>query len=363
MTVAEDVLELARFAPSGDNAQPWRFKVRSPDEFDVYTYDTRAHCVYDLDGWASELAHGMLLETIAIAATRHGRQARIDPPADDAAAPARYRVVLSADGAVVPDPLLEAVASRTVQRRPMRMRRLTPPERSTLESAAAPLRIAWFEPLPARARIAALCARNARIRMTIPEAYATHRAVIAWHATVSDDRMPDMSLGAGPLVLALMRGAMTSWERVEQVNRWTGTLMPRIALDYLPGVRCSAQVALIADRAPASRADRVAAGRAVQRLWLTATALNLQMQPQYTPLVFARYARERRRFTVDARASVQATGIADELDRVLGHDCGRAVWLARIGPARSVSGRSLRLPLAKLIVGEAPPALAPLAPI
>ncbi len=35
-----------------------------------------------------------------------------------------------------------------------------------------------------------LCARNARIRMTIPEAYAAHRSVIAWHETTSEDRLP-----------------------------------------------------------------------------------------------------------------------------------------------------------------------------
>ncbi|MGC1818235.1 MAG: nitroreductase family protein, partial [Casimicrobiaceae bacterium] len=60
MSLAEDVLELARWAPSGDNSQPWRFKVVSERDFDVYGYDTRTHCVYDLDGWSSQLAHGML---------------------------------------------------------------------------------------------------------------------------------------------------------------------------------------------------------------------------------------------------------------------------------------------------------------
>ena len=125
--------------------------------------------------------------------------------------------------------------------------------------------------------------------MTIPEAFAVHRSVIAWHATTSEDRLPDASLGAGPMLLAMMRSAMVSWQRLDRLNRYTGTLLPRLVLDFLPGLLCSAQLAIVADRETTTLADRIAAGRAIQRVWLRATALGLQMQPQYTPLVFARY--------------------------------------------------------------------------
>jgi hypothetical protein len=153
---------------------------------------------------------------------------------------------------------------------------------------------------------------------------------------------------------------MVSWARIDRLNRWTGTLMPRIALDFFPGIFCSAQIALIADREPASLADRIAAGRAAQRLWLTAATLGLQMQPQYTPLVFARYAREGRPFTTDARARGEALGVATQLEAMLGEGAAkRAVWLARIGPARPVAGRSLRLPLSTLIVAAPPSELPP----
>jgi nitroreductase len=360
VTIAEDVLELARWSPSGDNSQPWRFTLRSASEFDVHGYDTSAHCVYDLDRWASELSHGMLLETIAIAATRHGSRAHISLPERIDSSPLRYRVALQGDSSITEDPRADAIIRRTVQRRPMRWRRLSTDERSALERAAAPFRLASFETWGARRRVAALYARNARIRMTIPEAYAVHRSVIAWHTTTSEDRMPDASLGAGPVLLAIMRRAMVSWARIDRLNRWTGTLMPRIALDFFPGIFCSAQIALIADREPASLADRIAAGRPAQRLWLTAATLGLQMQPQYTPLVFARYAREGRPFTTDARARGEALGVATQLEAMLGEGAAkRAVWLARIGPARPVAGRSLRLPLSTLIVAAPPSELPP----
>ena len=73
------ILELARWAPSGDNTQPWRFEIVSDREILVHGYDTRDSCVYDLDGCASQLSHGALLETLSLAATRFGLRARVAP--------------------------------------------------------------------------------------------------------------------------------------------------------------------------------------------------------------------------------------------------------------------------------------------
>jgi hypothetical protein len=181
--------------------------------------------------------------------------------------------------------------------------------------------------------------------------------VIAWHAKDSVDRLPDAALGADPLLLSIMRGTMSSWENVHRANRLAGTLVPRLELDYVPGILCSAYVALIAPGVSDALADRIAAGRAIQRLWLAATTLDLQMQPQYTPLVFARYARDKRHFTTNGRAREDADEISARLVELLGNVAERVVWLARIGPERAVSGRSLRRPLSELIVSDPPAAL------
>src|SRR5437762_13684682 len=78
MTPLMEVLDLARWAPSGDNSQPWRFAVEASDRVAVFGRDTRAHCVYDLDGHPSQISLGALLETITLAATRFGLDARIE---------------------------------------------------------------------------------------------------------------------------------------------------------------------------------------------------------------------------------------------------------------------------------------------
>ena len=70
--ILTQILDLARWAPSGDNTQPWRFEIVDEHHIRVHGSDTRDHVLYDYDGRASHIAHGALLETMRIAATRFG---------------------------------------------------------------------------------------------------------------------------------------------------------------------------------------------------------------------------------------------------------------------------------------------------
>ena len=68
------LFEAARWTPSTSNTQPWRFEIVDDFNVVVHGFDTRDHCVYDLDGRPSQISLGALLETIAIAASGHGRE-------------------------------------------------------------------------------------------------------------------------------------------------------------------------------------------------------------------------------------------------------------------------------------------------
>jgi hypothetical protein len=79
------------------------------------------------------------------------------------------------------------------------------------------------------------------------------------------------------------------------------------------------------------------------------------MQPSYTPLVFASYARAGRRFTRVDGADAKARAIAQRLDEILDGRSARAVFLGRLGPERAQAAmRSIRLPLDRLIVTDVP---------
>ena len=347
-----DILELARWAPSGDNTQPWRFEVVDDHHLVVHAFDTRDHCVYDLDGHPSQIAHGALLETLAIAASAHGLRAEFRRRPDSPYTHPDYEVIFIPDGALAPDPLLPHVPQRSVQRRPMRTIPLSAAQKQALQDAVGELyTVRWFEGAAQRWRLARLMFDNAKLRLTLPEAYAVHRDIIEWQARFSNDRVPDQALGLDAMTLRLMRWVMASWQRVRFFNTWlAGHLTPRIELDLLPGLFCAAHFAIIARRAPESIDDYVAAGRTVQRFWLTATRLGLQLQPEMTPLIFGRYVREGTQFSHMPGATETAAKLGVRLGAIFKDvPASHVAFLGRIGSGEAAYSRSLRLPVGQLV--------------
>ena len=343
------ILNLARWAPSGDNTQPWRFEVIDENRFVVHGFDTRSECVYDLDGHGSQLSLGALLETIAIAATAHGRETDIRHRSDSPEQAPIFDVLLR-PSAIAADPLAASIQTRSVQRRPLSMRALTSDEKQVLEAAVKPgFTLLWVEGWPGKWAAARLMFANAKLRLTMREAYEVHRRIIDWGKRFSEDKIPDQSFGLDPLTLRLMRWVMASWKRVRFFNTFlAGTLSPRIQLDLAPSLACGAHFALLANRAPETLMDYVEAGRRVQRFWLTADHLGLQLQPEMTPLIFARYLREGCRFTAQEEILKAASPLATRLGNLLGEGLERAVFMARIGAGPRAQSRSLRLPLQKI---------------
>jgi nitroreductase len=349
----EQILELARWAPSGDNTQPWRFEILDARRLVVHGHDTRDHCVYDLDGHPSQMSIGALLETMAIAASGHQLEMRATRNERAPDARPTIDVEFVPAPALEPDPLADFILPRSVQRRPLSRRPLTAQEKAAL-AAALPsgYRVHWLE---GRQRLAAarLMFRNAKLRLTMPEAWQVHKSVIEWNARFSEDRIPDQALGVDAVTAKLMRWIMQRWQRVEFFNTWlAGTVAPRLQMDLIPGLACAAHFVLAAPRRPQRMDDYLAAGRAMQRFWLTATALGLQLQPELTPLIFARYVRDGRVFSSARGMQQRAADLARQAAALVGAQVWEAaVFMGRIGAGEAAQARSLRRPLRELIVG------------
>jgi hypothetical protein len=350
MSPIEQVLDLARWAPSGDNTQPWRFEITGERTCVIHGFDTREHCVYDLTGGPSQISVGALLETARIAATGLRMRAHIARRPDSPDTHALFDVRLEDDPSVSPSDLIPHIETRCTHRRPYSRRALTAAEKAALaESVGTFYTLRWFEGRQ-RWELAKLLFRSARIRLTIREAYQVHASVIQWHSQFSESRIPDEAVGLDLVGLALMRWAMKRWRRAEILSKYLGgTLLPRLQLDLLPALGCAAHLFIVAPRALQGIDDHLAVGGAVQRLWLTAARLGLALQPELTPLIFGRYARDGIAFTTDAAARRRAADVAEALERLLGaDDARRAAWVCRIGAAAPPRARSLRRPLADL---------------
>ena len=358
--VIEQILDLARWAPSGDNTQHWRFEIEGPDKLTVHVRDQADDDIYDYnDGQPTLLSTGCLMECMRIAASRHGKMLRwtYEGGSDHEH---RIKVELSDAPGVEPDPLLPFVPMRSVDRRPYRATPLTPAQRQALTAAVGDeFQLHWHETRSKRWQVTRLNSLATDIRLRIPEAFKIHQRGLDWQRRRSPDGIPVDAVGLDPGTLKIMRWAMRDWRRMNRLNRLpAGTSVARFQLDILPGLGCAAHYAITRAK-PVSEEDRIPSlircGQAVQRLWLTATQLGLCMQPGMATVIFAHYGRFGIEFTGDAKIRRRAVELADRLDRLLPGKGDDLLWMGRIGVPRTrrVGPRSIRKPLEELLISGA----------
>ena len=347
-----NILDLARWAPSGDNTQPWRFEIVDETLIRVYGHDTRDHVLYDFEGHPSQIAHGALLETMRIAATGFGMTTNwtIASSIDDRSPV--YDITFKPGNAVARDPLFSCIEKRAVQRRPMKTTPVTDVQRQGLVHAAGDgFSVQLFESMPQRLAVAKLLWQSAHIRLTCPEAYPVHRDIIEWNARYSKDRIPDQAVGVDPVTSRLMHWVLQSWERVDFFNKYLlGTVAPRIQLDWLPAVRCAAHLLVRPNRKPTQLRDWVELGAAVQRMWLTATLHGLHFQPQMTPVIFRWYARAGRSFSASPGLFEDAVKLSTHFERLTqSTPTDEFGFFARVGVSEAPRSRSVRQDLSDLM--------------
>ncbi len=348
------ILNIARWTPSGDNTQPWRFEIIDDYRIVVHIQYTQEMVVYDLHDQNTLLAIGALLLTMELAATSEGCQMHVHQRKHVQGKLLAIDIRFSLDQTIQVDPLVFEIPRRAVQRKPLSMRPLTQTQKHALEQAAgANYTIHWMESLLQRIQMTKLILQTTRIRLRIPEAYPVHKSIIEWNAQYSLDRIPDAALGPGRINLKIMRAVLSSWERVQFLNRYIGAAWSTsLQLDGWTALSCGAHMVMLRDQKPQTDEDFIDIGKAVQRVWLTATQLDLWQQPEMTIPIFARYASENVSFTTLIDQRQEAATVRLKLGEIVDTDTDRVVWVGRLGFGPAPTARALRLPLEKLIISK-----------
>ena len=348
------ILNLARWTPSGDNTQPWRFEIIDDYRIVVHIQYAQEMVVYDLHDQNTLLAIGALLLTMELAATSEGCQMHVHQRQHVHGKLLAIDIRFSLDQTIQVDPLVFEIPRRAVQRRPLSMRKLTHSQKQSLQQAAGKhYTIHWMESLLQRIQMTKLILQTTRIRLRIPEAYPVHKSIIEWNAQYSLDRIPDAALGPGRINLKIMRAVLISWERVQFLNSYIGAAWSTsLQLDGWTALSCGAHMVMLRDQKPQTDEDFIDIGKAVQRVWLTATQLDLWQQPEMTIPIFARYASENVSFTTLIDQRQEAATVRLKLGEIVDTDTDRVVWVGRLGFGPAPTARALRLPLEKLIISK-----------
>ena len=341
------IIDYGRWAPSGDNTQPWRFKILDNEHFDILGFDLRDHCVYDLQGHASQLALGILLENLAIGAATIKKTIsyQLDPQCSDEKPLIHVSLIPSNQ----PDSahLAPCIPIRSVNRRALSTQKITRHDKQQLEKSVQPLKILWFEGKE-KLKTTRLFFDSAGIRLTIPEAFATHSSIIEWNSQFSRDKMPDQCLGSSWITTKLMKFALQDWNRVHFLNRFlAGTWLPRIEMDIIPGLFSGAHFILCRDKPAKTIEDYLESGRLVQRFWLNATEAGIQLQPQTTAMIFSQYYTQNISFTTDKKSIRASERLKNKLAELISPDYSidQVIFIGRIGYGKPAQSRSIRLTL------------------
>jgi len=272
-----EILRRAVHAPSGDNSQPWRFRL---DEGAIVLFNlpNADATLYNFRQRGSYFAHGAIIENLSILAAEQGYRCDVELFPNIPDATARISFTAAAPVAV---PLAHAIEQRATNRKPYKQVPLEASHRAALLDAAKDMRdveLRFAEGKDALALLSRAVSVNERLLMENRTLHDFLFGMIRW-SRKEERAKPGLYLKTmefPPPVQFLMRFVLRYWSAVRLLNRvGLSRLIPvQSAASYRAAALFGA-VVLTGD----TNVDFVSAGRAFQRVWLTATALGVSVQP------------------------------------------------------------------------------------
>lgn len=351
-TLIAKVLEIARFAPSGDNTQPWRFKLKGDDECVIYIKNALENDIYDFDGKPTFISVGCLIESIRLVAGQFNKKLQWNFIAKN-----QIHIVLQ-DGAHSVDPgkLAGFIPFRSVDRHHYRRDELPSNVASEINTLLDEgYRAQLFTKPKLREKIIMMNMWATQVRLVLKEAHEVHQHVIQWDKNKTDYGIPYTATGLSKLTTFFMRMLINDWQKMKFFNeKLGGAFFASIELDFLPGKNSAGYLALFAPQSidTATNEELIQYGMQLQRTWLMLTKMNISLQPCFMPIILSYYHRHQINLSDSAKVNTKIGRIAKEFAELGLND--KTIFLARIGypKAAKEEARSTRLALDQLILTE-----------
>ncbi len=277
--IIRDILRLAIYAPSGDNLQPWKFIVQGNTLF-VCSVPERDQTLYNFAQRGSFVAHGALIENIAIVSPHFGYRAVIElfPLLEDPQCTAK--VMFEKTGST-DNELLNFIKERTTNRKPHAKKILDAQVKEKLLECQKYADGATLILVEDHEKLKELGSALSLQDQLLLENFSIHEFIfqhIRW--TEKEEHEKKSGLYFATLGLAgppkIMFKAFQFWK--------IASLLAAIGFSKIIGIQMaklySESGAIGAIVIPGSTPkDFVNAGRLLQKVWLTCTRLGLAFQP------------------------------------------------------------------------------------
>jgi hypothetical protein len=339
------ILGAAVHAPSGENAQPWRFSVQG-NRVRVFNIPERDQSLFSFGQMASYVAHGALIENILISSAAFGYQAAMDLFPEGRNSDVVAAISLK-EAPPKDEPLYPFILKRCTNRKPYKTAPLTAAQLAELVDAPKGIpgggRVVFSQDRSDIAALAIAGSVNEQVMFDnrfLHHFFFTH---INWTKEEDEKRRVGFyidTLELPPPIKPIFK-LFRFWPAIKLFNK-VG-FAERVAAGNAKNYASSAAMgAVIVPRnAPP---DFVTAGRIMQRVWLTATWLGLSIQPLAGVLFYMQgiSAGRTERFTPQQLDLIwEAYG---KIRKVFGVNGESVAMMFRIGEGGEPSARASKLP-------------------
>lgn len=273
------ILEAAIQAPSGENAQPWSFKV-SGTTIELYNLPDRDRSVYNWEQRASYVAHGALLENLTIAAQARGYAVQINLFPDGPKSNLVAQIKL-AQTKPTTETLYPFISERKTNRKPYKITQLTQAQKGEILSAQKITNQAEIRLIENREQIKTLArvgSSNEEVMLSNKDLHSFFFSHITWTQKEDDEK----KIGFYIKTLELPPPAEIMFKLL---RKWTVMkIFDAIGFPKVVGkqnaavnAQCAAIGGIFID--DSNPESYIATGKLLERTWLIVTKLGLSLQP------------------------------------------------------------------------------------
>ncbi len=286
----EYLVKAAIQAPSGDNAQPWKFSISSEDRepaVSLFIDPSADNSFFNVRQIATIISCGAAIENICISSSDLGIEPKVDYLPDSGQENLMARIFFSrAD--ILPDSLAAGVWSRCTNRRPFSRHPVPGWVHDDLLSRIKSLQGANLHMLTARndiktmSRLVYLADRIRTEHKGLHEHFSSMIRFSRNEAEKTRDGLPLKNLEAGVSGEVFLR-ITRPWPVMNIFNKMGMGRM--VAMHSAQGILSSGAVGLVSVTGMNTK-DFLLGGQALQRIWLTLEYNGLQMQPMTAITLF-----------------------------------------------------------------------------
>jgi nitroreductase len=345
----EQILEAGNTAPSGENCQPWHFFVRE-GIIELHLLPERDRSAYSWGQRAAFLSCGSVVENIVIQASARGYRTDVVYFPNRADEWHIANMTLNKDGKIPTDPLAPVIKARVTNRKPYKTNPLSDKERKALfdASAQADGNFAFVENRRDINRLSLVGSTNELVMLANQLLHKFFFSHVNW--TKEEDEKKKIGFYIKTLELPPPAEAMFKVFRHWPVMRILGAIGFNRIVAKQNGATNSAAAgigAFMIDRT--EPIDFVKVGRAIERLWLTATAHRLAFQPLTGVLFFklkidagegAVFSRQEQKLVLDAY---------QDAAQIFNAGGKHIAFMFRIGHGDAPSAQAVRFPLKDVV--------------